>query len=87
MRRWPSSMRCCVARAEPLTSSTNADADAPRERRFTSTIRSSGRIELARLDLGGLQPVEEGTRDKVLKAMRDAFQPAPAPAPPTGPFA
>jgi hypothetical protein len=48
------------------------------------TIRSVGRIELARLDLGGLQPVEEGARDKVLKVVRDAFQPAPSPAPPAG---
>jgi hypothetical protein len=48
------------------------------------TIRSVGRIELARLDLGGLQPVEAGAREKVLKIVREAFQPAPAPAPPTG---
>jgi hypothetical protein len=48
------------------------------------TIRSVGRIELARLELGGLQTVEEGARDKVLKVVRDAFQPAPAPAPPAG---
>lgn len=48
------------------------------------TVRAVGRIELARLELGGLQPVEEGARDKVLKAVRDAFQPAPAPAPPAG---
>ncbi|MBA2742188.1 MAG: hypothetical protein H0U46_09280 [Actinobacteria bacterium] len=48
------------------------------------TIRSVGRIELARLDLGGLQPVEAGTREKVLKVVREAFQPAPAPAPPAG---
>ena len=48
------------------------------------TVRSSGRIELARLDLGGLQPVEEGTREKVLNAVREAFTPAPAPAPPGG---
>jgi hypothetical protein len=48
------------------------------------TVRSVGRIELARLELGGLQPVEEGAREKVLKAVRDAFQPAPAPAPPAG---
>ena len=46
------------------------------------TVRSAGRIELVRLDLGGLQPVEEGAREKVLKVVRDAFQPAPAPAPP-----
>ena len=30
------------------------------------TVRSAGRIELARLELGGLQPVEEGAREKVL---------------------
>jgi hypothetical protein len=49
------------------------------------TIRSVGRIELARLDLGGLQPVEEGSRAKVLKVVREAFQPAPpAPVPPAG---
>ena len=30
-------------------------------------MRTAGRIELARLDLGGLQPVEEGTREKVLE--------------------
>ena len=43
------------------------------------TLRSSGRIELARLDLGGLQPVEEGAREKVLSVVREAFAPAPAP--------
>jgi hypothetical protein len=48
------------------------------------TVRSVGRIELARLDLGGLVPVEEGAREKVLKVVRDAFQPAPSPAPPAG---
>ena len=48
------------------------------------TVRAVGRIELARLELGGLQAVEEGARDKVLKVVRDAFQPAPAPAPPAG---
>jgi len=46
------------------------------------TLRSAGRIELARLELGGLQAVEEGTRERVLKVVKDAFQPAPAPAPP-----
>jgi len=45
------------------------------------TVRSAGRIELARLDLGGLQPVEEGTRRKVLRAVQEAFQPAPDPRP------
>jgi hypothetical protein len=46
------------------------------------TVRASGRIELARLHLGGLQVVEEGTREKVLRVVQEAFQPAPAPAPP-----
>ena len=46
------------------------------------TLRVSGRIELARLELGGLQPVEKGTREKVLEVVKEAFQPAPAPAPP-----
>ncbi|HUP32173.1 MAG TPA: hypothetical protein VM184_04015, partial [Gaiellaceae bacterium] len=48
------------------------------------TVRSVGRIELARLELGGLQSVEEGTREKMLSAVREAFRPAPAPAPPGG---
>jgi hypothetical protein len=48
------------------------------------TVRAVGRIELARLELGGLQPAAEGTRDRVLKVVREAFQPAPAPAPPAG---
>ena len=42
-------------------------------------VRAQGRVELARLELGGLQPVEEGTREKVLSVVRDAFIPAPAP--------
>jgi hypothetical protein len=42
-------------------------------------VRAQGRVELARLELGGLVPVEEGTREKVLRAVREAFMPAPAP--------
>ncbi len=42
-------------------------------------VRARGRVELARLELGGVQPVEEGTREKVLQVVRDAFIPAPAP--------
>ena len=42
-------------------------------------VRAHGRVELARLELGGLQPVEEGTREKVLAVVREAFMPAPAP--------
>jgi hypothetical protein len=44
-----------------------------------TTVRVHGRVELARLELGGLQPVEEGAREKVLRVVRDAFAPAPAP--------
>jgi len=46
------------------------------------TVRSVGRIELTILDLGGLLPVEDGTREKVLKVVRELFQPTPAPARP-----
>ncbi len=45
------------------------------------TVRSSGSVELARLELGGLVPVLEGKRSKVLRALRDAFLPEPVPAP------
>jgi hypothetical protein len=49
------------------------------------TIRSSGSVELARLELGGLVPVLEGKRSKVLRALREAFLPEPLlePKPPT----
>ena len=43
------------------------------------TVRSAGRIELARLELGGLVPVVEGKRAKVLRVVREAFSPAPVP--------
>jgi hypothetical protein len=42
-------------------------------------IRRAGRVELARLDFGGLQPVAEGTREKVLRVVKEAFAPAPVP--------
>jgi hypothetical protein len=45
-------------------------------------IRSAGFVELARLEFGGLVPVEEGRREKVLRVVKDAFTPAPAPVPP-----
>ena len=38
-------------------------------------VRSHGRVELARLELGGLQPVDEGAREKVLRVVREAFIP------------
>jgi hypothetical protein len=43
------------------------------------TLRMHGRVELVRLELGGLVPVAEGTREKVLRVVREAFVPAPAP--------
>jgi hypothetical protein len=45
------------------------------------TVRSAGQVELARLELGGLVPVLEGKRAKVLRALRQAFLPEPVPAP------
>ncbi|MBA2616013.1 MAG: hypothetical protein H0U90_09640 [Actinobacteria bacterium] len=42
-------------------------------------VRWDGRVALARLELGGLQPVAEGTRAKVLRQVKDAFVPAPVP--------
>jgi hypothetical protein len=45
-------------------------------------VRVAGRIGLARLELGGLQPVVEGKRDKVLRVVKEAFLPEPVPAPP-----
>jgi hypothetical protein len=44
-------------------------------------VRSVGRVELARLELGGLQPVAEGSRSKVLRVVKEAFFPEPVPAP------
>jgi hypothetical protein len=43
------------------------------------TLRARGRVELVRLELGGLVPVVEGKRERVLRVVRDAFIPAPAP--------
>jgi len=41
------------------------------------TLRFSGRVELARLELGGLQPVSEPARKKVLRVVKEALAPAP----------
>jgi hypothetical protein len=46
------------------------------------TKRAADRIELARLELGGLQPVAEGTRERVLSLVKEAFTPHPVHAPP-----
>jgi hypothetical protein len=45
------------------------------------TVRASAQVELVRLELGGLVPVLEGKRSKVLRALREAFLPEPLPAP------
>jgi hypothetical protein len=47
-----------------------------------STVRLQGNVELVRLELGGLKPVEEGRRARVLRVVQDAFAPAPAPVGP-----
>jgi hypothetical protein len=45
------------------------------------TVRSSGPVELARLELGGLVPVLEGRRARWWRSLKDAFLPEPVPAP------
>jgi hypothetical protein len=45
-------------------------------------LRRAGHVELARLEFGGLVPVMEGTREKVIRVVKEAFTPAPAPVPP-----
>ena len=49
-------------------------------------LRAAGRVGLSRLELGGLQPVVEGKREKVLRVVKNAFGlpeavPTPAPRP------
>jgi hypothetical protein len=46
------------------------------------TVRAQGNVELARLELGGLQPVFEGKRASVLRRVKEAFLPEPVPVPP-----
>ncbi len=41
------------------------------------TVRTAGRVELCRLELGGLQAVLEGRRARVLRVLKEAFAPAP----------
>lgn len=43
------------------------------------TVRVAGRVELARLELGGLVPVEEGLRLRTFRALKAALTPAPVP--------
>ena len=44
-----------------------------------TTLRRAGNVELARLEFGGLVPVTEGRREKVLRVVKEAFTPAPVP--------
>ncbi len=43
------------------------------------TVRRQGRVELARLELGGLIPVPEKRRARVARIVKEALQPAPVP--------
>ncbi len=43
------------------------------------TLRRAGLVELARLEFGGLVPVLEGKREKVIRVVKEAFAPAPVP--------
>ncbi|RDI74809.1 hypothetical protein Gocc_1698 [Gaiella occulta] len=46
-----------------------------------ATVREQGRVELCRLELAGLAPVEQGRRSRVLRVVQEAFTPAPTPMP------
>jgi hypothetical protein len=46
------------------------------------TVRAQGNVELARLELGGLQSVLEGRRATVLARLKEALLPQPVPIPP-----
>ena len=43
------------------------------------TLRAQGRVELCRLELGGLVPVLEGRRADVMQKLKEVFAPAPVP--------
>jgi hypothetical protein len=45
-------------------------------------LRWEGDVCLARLELGGLQPVEEGSTAQVWRKVKEAFTPAPVPSRP-----
>jgi hypothetical protein len=44
-----------------------------------SSVRSFGPVGLARLELGGLEPVPERTRAKVIRVVKKSLAPAPVP--------
>ena len=43
------------------------------------TLRAQGRVELCRLELGGLEPALAGKRVEVMRKLREVFAPAPVP--------
>ena len=43
------------------------------------TVRAAGRVELVRLELGGLEPVAEPRRARLLRRARETLAPAPVP--------
>jgi hypothetical protein len=43
------------------------------------TVRRLGRVELARLELGGLEPVAEPRRARLVRRVKEALEPAPVP--------
>jgi hypothetical protein len=45
------------------------------------TVRRAGRVELARLELGGLQPAAEKVRAKLVRQVKELLEPEPAPIP------
>jgi hypothetical protein len=45
------------------------------------TVRRLGRVELARLELGGLQPVTERRSAKLVRQVKELLEPEPAPVP------
>jgi hypothetical protein len=45
------------------------------------TVRRQGRVELARLELGGLQAAPERRRDRLAQQVRELLEPEPTPVP------
>jgi hypothetical protein len=43
------------------------------------TVRRLGRVELARLELGGLEPVPETARARLVERVKEVLEPAPVP--------
>jgi hypothetical protein len=46
-----------------------------------TTVRRLGRVELARLELGGLQPAAETSRARLVGRVKEVLEPEPAPVP------